>query len=74
MTRSMFHVGKCIDNTPTESFFRNFKTECYDLKKYKTFEKLVSDIDAYIYFYNHQHFQERNNGLAPLEMRNKAVA
>ncbi|HFU4449580.1 TPA: IS3 family transposase, partial [Streptococcus suis] len=41
---------------------------------YKTFEELVSDIDAYIYFYNHQHFQERNNGLAPLELRNKAVA
>ncbi|NQM30224.1 IS3 family transposase, partial [Streptococcus suis] len=51
-----------------------FKTECYDLKKYKTFEELVSDIDAYIYFYNHQRFQERNNGLVPLEMRNKAVA
>ncbi|WP_420544377.1 helix-turn-helix domain-containing protein [Streptococcus orisratti] len=43
-------------------------------KKYKTFEELVSDIDDYIYFYNHQRFQERNNGLAPLEMRNKAVA
>ncbi|WP_326718024.1 hypothetical protein [Streptococcus thermophilus] len=27
-----------------------------------------------MYFYNHQRFQERNNGLAPLEMRNKAVA
>jgi hypothetical protein len=39
-----------------------------------TFEELVSDIDAYIYFYNHQRFQERKNGLAPLEMRNKAVA
>ncbi len=74
MTRSMSRVGKCIDNAPIESFFGHFKTECYDLKKYKTFEELVSDIDAYIYFYNHQRFQERNNGLAPLEMRNKAVA
>ena len=50
MTRSMSRVGKCIDNAPIESFFRHFKTECYDLKKYKTFEELVSDIDAYIYF------------------------
>ena len=74
MTRSMSRVGKCIDNAPIESFFGHFKTECYDLKKYKTFEELVSDIDAYIYFYNHQRFQERNNGLAPLEMRTKAVA
>ncbi len=74
MTRSMSRVGMCIDNAPIESFFGHFKTECNDLKKYKTFEELVSDIDAYIYFYNHQRFQERNNGLAPLEMRNKAVA
>ena len=67
-------VGKCIDNAPIESFLGHFKTECYDLKTYKTFEELVEDIDAYIYFYNHERFQERNNGLAPLEMRNKAVA
>lgn len=74
ITRSMSRVGKCIDNAPIESFFGHFKTECYDLKKYKTFEELVSDIDDYIYFYNNERFQERNNGLAPLEMRNKAVA
>ena len=74
MTRSMSRVGKCIDNAPIESFFGHFKTECYDLKTYKTFEELVADIDDYIYFYNNERFQERNNGLAPLEMRNKAVA
>ncbi len=50
MTRSMSRVGKCIDNAPMESFFGHFKMECNDLKKYKTFEELVSDIDAYIYF------------------------
>lgn len=74
LTRSMSRVGKCIDNTPIESFFGHFETECYDLKTYKTFEELVADIDTYIYFYNNERFQERNNGLAPLEMRKKAVA
>ena len=44
------------------------------MKKYKTFEELVADIDVYIYFYNNERFQERNKGLAPLEMRNKALA
>ena len=44
------------------------------MKKYKTFEELVADIDDYIYFYNNERFQERNKGLAPLEMRNKALA
>lgn len=74
LTRSMSRVGKCIDNAPIESFFGHFKTECYDLKTYKTFEELDEDIDAYIYFYNHERFQEKHNGLAPLEMRSKAVA
>lgn len=74
ITRSMSRVGKCIDNAPMESFFGHLKTECYYLKKYKNFEELVTDLDAYIHFYNHERFQERNNGLTPLEMRNKAVA
>ncbi|MGT2756663.1 hypothetical protein [Streptococcus ovuberis] len=37
-------------------------------------EKMSADMDAYIFFCNHEQFQECNNGLAPLEMRNKAVA
>ncbi len=59
MTRSRSRVGKCIDNAPIESFFGHFKTECYDLKAYKTFEELVYDIDDYIYFYNNERFQEK---------------
>ena len=74
LTRSMSRVGKCIDNAPVESFFGHFKTECYHLKRYKTYGELFADIDAYIYFYNNERFQEKLNGLAPLEMRNKAVA
>lgn len=74
MTRTISRIGKYIDNAPIESFFGHFKTECYDLKTYKTFEKAVADIDTYIYFYNNERFQERKNGLAPIEMRNKAVA
>ncbi len=74
MTRSMSRIGKCIDNDPIESFFGHFKTECYNLKTYKTYEELVADIDAYITFYNNHRYQEKHNGLAPLEMRNKAVA
>ncbi len=66
ITRSMLRVGKCIDNAPFESSFGHFKTGYYDLKKYNTFEELVSDIDGYIYSYNNEHFQEHNNSLAPL--------
>ncbi|HFI0354179.1 MULTISPECIES: IS3 family transposase [Streptococcus] len=46
-----------VDSEKTKIFTRNYKG---------TFEELVSDIDGYIYFYNNEHFQEHNNGLAPL--------
>ena len=43
------------------------------MKKHKIFEKIVADIDDYIYFYNNECFQARNKGLVPpLKMRNKA--
>ncbi|NKZ19411.1 hypothetical protein HF992_00835 [Streptococcus ovuberis] len=44
------------------------------MKTYKIFEELVADSDEYSYFYNNELFQEKHNSLAPLEMRNKAVA
>ena len=52
VTLSMSRVGKCIDNAPIESLFGQFKTGSYHFKKYKTYEELVVDIEAYIQFYN----------------------
>lgn len=73
LTRSMSRVGKCIDNAPIESFFGHFKTESYHFKKYKTYEELVADVDAYMHFYNTQRYQEKLNNLTPLEFRNQAA-
>ncbi|WP_439645999.1 IS3 family transposase [Mesobacillus boroniphilus] len=33
---------------------------------YKTFEELSAAIDEYIYFYNHERYQKRLNGLSPV--------
>ncbi len=73
LTLSMSRVGKCIDNAPIESFFGHFKTESYHLKKYKTYEELVADVDRYIEFYNTQRYQEKLNNLTPLEFRNQVA-
>ncbi|MBT2639439.1 IS3 family transposase [Bacillus sp. ISL-39] len=73
MTQSMSRVGRCIDNGPMESFWGTLKSEKYYLEKYKTFEELSSAIDEYIYFYNHERYQKRLNGLSPLEYRAKAA-
>lgn len=73
MTHSMSRVGKCIDNGPMESFWGTLKSEKYSLHTYETFDELSKAIDAYIHFYNHDRYQERLNGLSPIEYRAKAA-
>lgn len=73
MIHSMSRVGKCIDNGPMESFWGTLKCEKYYLHTYETFEELSKAIDEYIYFYNHNRYQKRLNGLSPMEYRAKAA-
>ncbi|KAB8127316.1 IS3 family transposase [Gracilibacillus oryzae] len=73
MTHSMSRVGKCIDNASMESFWGTLKCEKYYLHNYKTFEELSKAINNYIYFYNHNRYQERLNGLSPMEYRTKTT-
>ncbi len=74
ITRSMSRVGKCIDNSPIESFFGHFKRESYDLKQYTSYEELVSDIKRYMRFYNEERYQQKLNNLAPIEYRYQVAA
>lgn len=73
MTHSMSRVGKCIDNSPIESFWGTLKCEKYYLKKYNSYDELAQAIDEYISFYNHKRLQKRLNGLSPMEFRAKAA-
>ncbi|PPA80851.1 hypothetical protein C4A75_24195 [Brevibacillus laterosporus] len=73
MIHSMSRVGKCIDKGPMESFWGTLKCEKYYLHKYETFEALQQAIDDYIQFYNNERYQERLNGLSPLEYRVQAA-
>lgn len=73
LTLSMSRVGKYIDNAPIESFFGHFKTESYHLKNYKTYDELVTDVEAYIDFYNTQRYQAKLNNLNPFEFRNQVA-
>lgn len=73
MTQSMSRVGRCIDNGPMESFWGTLKCEKYYLNKYETFEELCIAINEYIHFYNHERYQEKLNGLSPMEFRTKAA-
>lgn len=73
LTQSMSRVGRCIDNSPMESFWGTLKCERYYLNSYTTFEDLKKDVDAYISFYNNERLQAKLNGLSPMEFRTKAA-
>lgn len=73
MMHSMSRVGRCIDNGPIEAFWGTLKCEKYYLNKYDTYEDLEKSIQEYISFYNTERYQERLNGLSPLEFRAQAA-
>lgn len=73
LTHSMSRVGRCIDNGPMESFWGTFKCEKYYLHKYLTFDELSTAVEEYIEFYNYNRYQEKLNGLSPMEYRVKAA-
>jgi putative transposase len=66
--------GNWHDNACIESFFSHLKTEKLYLVRPKTIEQAYQTIEKYIYFYNHSRFQEKLNGLSPVEYREKAAA
>jgi len=73
ITQSMSRVGRCIDNSPMESFWGALKCEEYYLSTYQSFDELKNAVDEYIRFYNHERLQERLNGLSPIEYRTEAA-
>ncbi|MDW7618252.1 IS3 family transposase, partial [Peribacillus simplex] len=73
MVHSMSRVGRCIDNGPIEAFWGTLKCEKYYLNKYDTYEVLKIAIVGYISFYNSERYQEKLDGLSPLEFRDQAA-
>lgn len=72
----MSRISRCIDNGTIEAFWGMLKSEMYDLKKFKTYDELVTTINDYIDYYNNKRYQKRLNCMTPLEyrdcLRNKA--
>lgn len=66
--------GNCHDNACIECFFSHLKTEKLYLVRPKTAEQAHQAIKEFIEFYNNDRFQEKFNGLSPIEYREKAVA
>ncbi len=69
MEQSMSRVGRCIDNGPMEGFWGILKCEMYYLNHFETYEELVTAIEQFIYYYNHQRRQHKLNCLPPATYR-----
>lgn len=67
--QSMSRRGNCWDNAPQESFFGHLKDEAY-IKECETFEELVTEIDAYIDYYNNYRSQWNLKKMTPVRYRN----
>lgn len=65
----MSRVGCCVDNRPTEGLcgIMYYSNQFHDKE---TLEKAIKE---YIYFYNHERFQNRYNNQTPIEIRGKAL-
>ena len=74
MTQSMSRVGRCIDNGPMEAFWGTIKAEMYYLHSFSDYDSLEAAIQRYIEFYNSGRYQEKLDGLAPLEFRELLLA
>lgn len=69
MTQSMSRVGRCIDNSPIESFWGTLKAEMYYGVKIEDEQDLRNRIENYIDYYNNHRLQAKLKSLAPNEVR-----
>ncbi len=67
ITQSMSRRGKCTDNAPIESFFGHFKCEVA-YEEFTNPAELISIIDDYMVYYNHERPQVHKQKMTPHEV------
>lgn len=73
LTQSMSEPASPRDNAVIESFFGHLKDEIC-LKGIRTFDQVISIIDAYMYYYNNERRQWNKNKMTPIEYRKFLLA
>ena len=73
VTRSMSRKGNCLDNAATEQAFGHMKDEFFKGQSWDAFDAFKSDLTAYIAHWNTKRPQERLDGYAPSEYRQRYV-
>ena len=67
--QSMSRKGNCLDNSVMENFFGLLKTEMFYKHEFKSTEHLISEIEAYIDYYNNRRIKCKLKGLSPIQYR-----
>ena len=67
--QSMSRKGNCLDNACAENFFGLLKTELLYLQEFTSIEHFISELHAYIDWYNSKRIKLGLGGMSPVEYR-----
>lgn len=70
--QSMSRKGNCLDNAIMENFFGLLKSELLYLREFKDINEFVSELEQYIFYYNHKRIKGKLKGLSPVAYRIKS--
>lgn len=72
VVQSMSRKGNCLDNAIMENFFGLLKSELLYLRAFKDIEEFLSELEKYIFYYNHNRIKGKLKGLSPIDYRIKS--
>ena len=67
--QSMSRKGNCLDNAVMDNFFGLLKSELLYLREFESLEEFRTELEEYIYYYNHQRIKAKLKGLSPVQYR-----
>ncbi len=65
----MSRKGDCLDNACTENFFGLLKTELLYLQQFDSVEHFISELHAYIEWYNTKRIKLKLDGMSHVKYR-----
>lgn len=71
--QSMSRKGNCLDNAAAEQVFGHLRDEFFRGRDRDTFEEFKTDLDEYIWRWNHVRRQVKLDGMTPVEYRDRAL-
>lgn len=67
--QSMSRKGNCLDNACAENFFSLLKTELLYLQEFDSVEHFITELKAYIEWYNTKRIKLKLDGMSPVDYR-----